>query len=211
MKKNSLPFIIFAFLLFVMPSLSFAYDENAPDDQYLFQNEEDVARGFIWDLSPQIIKENEKATFIGESEEGTIFFIDNIYGEKSTIAYNFDSEKLSRIVIFSEKVYRDFEQRITDLLTLQSILSTRYGPPTQENFIWRDPGAPYKPKDWGMAVYSGDLRISIFWQQPNQDIILSLSNSIPFEPELKITFQKTNQNMLSNDNDLAPSFSDSLF
>lgn len=177
------------------PTKSFAYDLNADRDEYLFQSEDDVTRGFVWGLSPEIIKSYEKGTFIGETDEGDLFFLDKIFGIRSTIGYLFKDKKLSKITVFNEKFYTQPQDRINDLLTLQTILTERYGQPVREDFIWKNEKEKNFPNNWGWAVYTSDLAIRIIWQTKDTNIYLDLITREQFEPKFSVTFERANNSL----------------
>lgn len=173
-------------------AISYAYDLEADKDEYLFQSEDDLIRGFVWGLSPEIIKEYEKGTFVGETEDGDLFFLDKIFGVRSTIGYLFKDKKLSKITVFNEKFYSQPQDRITDLLTLQAILTNRYGEPSREDFIWQNDVEKNFPNNWGWAIYTGDLAIRILWQTKTENIFINLMTKEQYEPKFSLTYERVN-------------------
>ena len=178
-----------------------AYNFEEQNKEYLFQSEDDLVRGFVWGLSPELIKEFEKGTFMEATDDGAMFFLDRILGVKSTIAYRFSQNKLARVSIFNEKFYSDPQGRIDDLLTLQTYLTERYGEPARESFIWKEGLNKNNPEKWGWAVYMADLSVEIIWQTNDANIILDLSAKEAFEPEMTLTFEQSQNNEIGQDLD----------
>ncbi len=209
-KKLNLFFLLILLTCsyFAEGGISHAYDLEADKNEYLFQSDDDVLRGFVWGLSPDIIRSFEKGTFVGETDEGDLFFLDKIFGIRSTIGYLFKNEKLSKVTVFNEKFYSQPQDRITDLLTLQAILTKRYGQPSQENFIWQDDKNKNFPDDWGWSIYTGDLAIRIIWQTDNENIYIDLITREKYEPKFSLTFERANNGAVEmpsgQDNDFFP-------
>jgi len=187
-------FLILLSLLSFGIEKAYAYDLKKVDKQYLFLDNDDIVRGFVWGLPSSIILQNEKGTYVqpeGEdTSEESVFFVDRILGVRSAIGYEFDESGLSRVRIFNEKFYKNPQDRINDLLTMQTYLTDRYGPPTEENFTWRNPREKNYPDNWGAAVYRGDLRIDILWENEESFTRLSLGNREIYKPEISLVFER---------------------
>ena len=170
-------------------STAIAYDLEKKDKEYIFAGAQDDVRGFVWSLPRSVIKENEKGVFIDETEEGSLVYVDNIMGVKSTIGYEFLDDKLWRVKIFSEKKYIYQQDRIDDLLLLQQKFTERFGEPTLEEFIWKKPYEKNFPEYWGWAVFRSELDIRILWQTKTGNFSIMLDSAALFEPELIMTFE----------------------
>lgn len=194
--KKKYKFCAFSALLittlfsFVLANRAFAYDFDKVEEEYLFQSDDDIVRGFVWGLSPEIIKEYEKGVFLEAPEDGVMFFLDNVLGVRSTISYNFKDDQLSRITFFNEKYYKEPQDRIDDLLALQAYLSDRYGAPVQQSFNWDKGFGKGFPEKWGWAVYIADLDIRILWQTEEMNIFIDLGALEMFEPQMSLTFER---------------------
>ena len=161
---------------------------TAKEQALLEKDLDGVLRGFIWGLPPTAILENEKGTFVGE-ENGALFYLDYIRGIRCTIGYEFDDNKLWRARIFVEKQYSDPQERIRDLLTIQTDLNKRFGQPVSENFKWLEDTDKDWPDSWGWAVYRGELFISVKWQTPESDVELKLGAPETYLPEMSIIYE----------------------
>ena len=172
---------------------SYAYVFEDNEKEYLFSSEDDVVRGFIWGLPPEIITEGEKGTFIGNEIESkgeqVTFFIDKIFNVRSTIGYEFKNDKLWRVKVFNEKKYHDPQDRIEDLLKIQNYFTERYGDPIQENFFWKNNEQRNTVDNWGWALYRGNLAIEMLWQTVDSNIRISLKSPEPLDPEFIIIFE----------------------
>ncbi|MEM6812108.1 MAG: hypothetical protein AAF549_06550 [Pseudomonadota bacterium] len=162
-------------------------------EDYLFQGREDIVRGFTWDLPKSIIKQNEKGQLMDETDQA-LFFFDFVRGARAAIGYEFtDEDQLWRVSVFNEHNYKNPQDRIEDLLSMQVILERRYGEPTEERFLWRNERGQNIPEYWGYAVYQANLAIEIIWKFEETDVILSLKSPRLYEPEFKIDFEKRSE------------------
>lgn len=179
---------------------------SVADQALLNKDLSGAVRGFVWGLSPTVILENERGTFMDE-ENGRLFYLDNIRGLKSTIGYEFDDNQLSRAQIFIEKRFTDPQDRIESLLTIQTDLNKRFGEPVVQDFRWRNEREKNFPENWGWAVYRGELFITLQWQNEQTDVTAYLGAKKQFSPELSVTYesravkaakaQSTKRNLLS--------------
>lgn len=197
LKKNKIfisLLVLFGAFIFFAP-LSYAYNIEDNEGEYMFIGNDDVVRGFIWGLTPELIRAPaEKGTFIGkevtEGDTEVAFFIDKIWGIRHTIGYEFDeNRKLWRVRLFNEKEYHYPQGRMEDLLTLQNYFTERYGPPVEENFFWKNNEQFNKVENWGWALYRGNLRVDMLWQSEESNIRISLKSPEPLNPEFTIVFE----------------------
>jgi hypothetical protein len=161
-----------------------------------YENEDEIAdqanvRGFIWGLPKEIIKAEEQANFAEKSEDGKIlYYVDRIRGIKSSINYEFDNNKLTRVRIFSEKSYFYPQMRMDDLIKIKRDLDKRFGEPLEQNFIWT--GDDYDkdyPKMWGYAILGGNLQIVITWQDAETFVTAYAGTKNGTRPVLFVTYE----------------------
>lgn len=156
-------------------------------------------RGFIWGLPPEIIKQEEKGSFVEQDEEGRLFFVDMMLGMKVSITYEFENNKLIRAQIFSEKKYPYPQERIEDLVKIKKNISLQLGEPKQENFKWiKDTDKQY-PESWGWSVYRGDLIIDIVWDTPDSYVTTYLGAPKPFSPVFVVTYEDARTKKFKSD------------
>ena len=141
-------------------------------------------RGFVWGLSPAVVKEGEKGTFVEEGENGTLFFVDEIDGVRYSITYEFDDDKLYRAQIFSEKKYTRPQARVEDMVEMKRYLDSRFGDPVSEDFEWKSDRDKKFPNQWGWSIYNGSLIINIKWQDQETAATAYLGSPKPYKPVL---------------------------
>lgn len=179
-KRGSINLRYFLICLLCFAFAAPSYAQQNLDDDLVF-------RGFIWGLSKETIKENEKATFMSE-EEDKLFFLDIIDGRRSTIGYEFLNNKLWRTKIFVEKTYYNPQDRIDDLLSIQEKITQKFGAPTEENFQWFDKSQINDFYGWGWAVYRAELVMTSVWQKGNTEVQTYLGAKEKFLPNLIVTY-----------------------
>jgi hypothetical protein len=187
MYKKNRNFTALILMAFFFLSCSAWAQEEKPTS--LISPNEPIFRGFIWDLPPEIIMANEEGTFVGE-EGGIYFYIDEHEDQRVTIGYEFRDNQLWRGRIYSEKHYVRPQDRLDALLAIQQDLTTRYGPPLREEFIWKNNFERNHPENWGWAVYRGHLEVFINWEAPETIITAYLGATEPLEPRLYVTYEK---------------------
>jgi len=160
--------------------LTYADDEEILDQAHV--------RGFIWGLPSAIIQEEEKSIFV-EKDGDTLFYVDQIRGIRSSINYEFDNDKLSRVRIFSEKKYTVPQNRFEDLVKIKRDLVKRFGEPLEENFEWKSDQSKKYPNEWGWAVYRGHLIVTIKWQDAETAVTLYLGAKELGRPVLFVTYE----------------------
>ncbi len=156
-------------------------------------------RDFIWGVTPAIVKENETATFASE-DENFLFFIEELWGIRTIIGYEFSENKLVRGRLFLEKIYGDQAKRIEELITIQSDLEKRWGKPSSQLFRWKDDREKDYPKYWGWAIYRAELDIKVTWEVGDTEVILFTGASQPHKPEISIDYaSKTHLKKIQTD------------
>ena len=145
-------------------------------------------RGFVWGLPPTVILENEKATFVG-NDEGILFFLDEVWGERATIGYEFMDNKLYRAKIFIEKEYSNRQRPLDDLMRIRADLVKTYGEPVSEKFVWHNEREKNFPPAWGWAIFRSELEIIAQWQDEETLITAYLGSPKIFETELSVTYE----------------------
>ncbi len=168
---------IFTYILLALCFLSaptMAREKEPLPDTYANENEifdQAHVRGFIWGLPKEIIKAEEEATFVEESEDGTIlFYYDVIRDMKVSINYEFEDNKLARVRIFSEERYVKAQERLDDFITIKRDLEKRFGPPEGEEFVWRDRREENFPERWANTILFGHLDIVIRWETTETNV-----------------------------------------
>jgi hypothetical protein len=146
-------------------------------------------RGFIWGLPPSVIKDKEPGHFVEEADDGTLFFVDKIDGLKSSLTYEFEDNKLSRVRIFSERTYTRPQDRIRDLTKVKRYLDARFGEPLKEDFEWKSDRDKKFPNQWGWTVYRGDLNITITWADEETFVTGFLGSKRPYQPALFFVYE----------------------
>lgn len=170
-----------------------AYFIAIPTSLNAMEDYPELFRGFIWGLTPEIVKEEERSTFIDEdtSAAGTILlYIDKIDGKKHSISYSFVDNKLSKIVIGNEKKYLKDQDRIDDLVKWNNMISETYGEPISEDMKWRPSEDRDKPDRWGWAVYRGELFITTQWRKGDTLVTTYLGATEKYFPKLTLTYEK---------------------
>lgn len=183
-------FIAILLISFLVPIAGRAETKKTPtpeQEAILKKDLTGVLRGFVWGLSRTVILENEQAPFMGE-ENGTLLYLDYIRGIKSTIAYEFEDDKLWRARIFIEKKYSVMQDRINDLLLVNEDLTRRFGEPVKEEFLWKDKAEKNLPENWGWAVYRGELFITIVWQNKETEVTAYLGAKKLYNPVFNVTY-----------------------
>jgi hypothetical protein len=178
-------FFVFLILAFSVPAFAQDTSQKIP------------VRGFIWGLPKEIIKENEKGTFVGEEvdeETGevgdTLFFLDIIHGIRTTIGYEFKENRLWRVRIFIEKRYFDPKDRLEDLLTIQTDLNIRFGKPVSEEMKWVDKREMNYPDSWGWAIFRGELFMTSVWRNKETEVTSYLGAKEKYKPILSVTYEQ---------------------
>lgn len=164
---------------------------NAMDDSY-----PELFRGFIWGLPPDIVREEERSTFIDEetSPAGTILlYIDTIDEKKHSISYSFTDNELSKIIIKNEKKYMEDQKRVEDLVKWNNEISKTYGKPISEEMKWRPSEDKDKPDRWGWAVYRGELFITTQWRKGDTLVTTYLGARKKYSPQLTLTYEKISE------------------
>jgi len=144
-------------------------------------------RGLIWGLPPEIVKQHEKTTFLGQ-EGNYLLYLDEIYGLRTTISYGFKDDKLAHVQYFMNKKYFIHQKRLDDFMMIKQGLIAQYGQPVDEDLIWRNRETQNFPDEWGWGVYRGELFIKTYWQTSDTNIVLYLGAKTPYKPQLFVTF-----------------------
>ncbi len=183
--------VILALFLIVSVFCSISYAQEIEkltyEDASEILDQADV-RGFVWGLPRSIILEEEKAIFVEESN-GALFYVDTIRGIRSSITYEFEDDKLYRVRIFSEKKYPRPQDRMEDLVKIKRDLVKRFGDPKEEKFEWLNDTDKKYPESWGVAVYRGDLSITINWDGTRSDVSAYIGSYKPYKPVLLVTYE----------------------
>jgi hypothetical protein len=165
----------------IRPPISLEMRERIVDEAHV--------RGFIWGLPPSVIKEQEAGIFVEQADDGTLFFVDTIDDMKSSLTYEFENDKLSRVRIFSERTYNRPQDRINDLAKVKRYLDARFGDPIKEDFEWKSDRDKKFPDQWGWAVYRGELNITITWGDAETFVTAFLGSKKPFRPALFFIYE----------------------
>ena len=192
------------------PSIGVYAQETQKKLSQEYQKEMSV-RGFIWGLSKDIIKENERGTFIENPEDAendeagnTLFFLDKIRGLRSTIGYEFEDNKLWRVRIFIEKKYFYQQERLDDLLTIQADLNARFGKPVVEEMKWLNKRELNYPASWGWAIFRGEMIMTSVWRNKDTEVTTYLGAKEKYSPILSVTYEhlptKLKQEQAKQDN-----------
>jgi hypothetical protein len=188
-------FFIFLLLMYASPAMA----------------QEMPVRGFIWGLPKEVIKENERGTFVESSDDqqtdragDTLFFIDKIRGLYSSIGYEFQNNKLWRVRIFIEKKYFEPSDRLDDLLTIQADLNARFGIPVAQEMKWVDKREMNYPDSWGWAIFRSELFMTSIWRDEYTEVTAYLGAKEKYKPILSVTYEdlptKLKQEQLKQDN-----------
>lgn len=156
--------------------------------QEVAPSEDTALRGFIWGLPKGIIRQNEKGTFMAE-EGDTLFFLDTIRGLRTTIGYEFQDNKLWRAKVFIEKSYFEQQERLDDLLTIQTDLNNRFGAPVVEEMKWIKEREKDYPESWGWAIFRGELLMTSIWRNSKTEATTYLGATEKFKPILSVTYE----------------------
>lgn len=179
-------------MFFVFSGLAIAQDDAPIVGTYADQDEIlDMAdvRGFIWGLPPDIIKKEEKGTFVQEDPDGTLYYVDRARGIKFSITYEFKDNKLYKVQMFSVEKYSVPQKRIDDLIKIKRDLDQRFGEPIKEDFNWVKDYNKKHPDQWGWAVYSQDLFITMEWQNTHSFVTAYLGTPKMYDTVLAVTFE----------------------
>lgn len=163
-------------------------EDLTPEDLALLEKDFTGAlRGFVWGLSPTVILENERGTFMGE-ENGSLLYLDYIRGLKSTIGYEFLDNKLWKARIFIEKEYVDQQNQLRDLMVIAEDLTKRLGEPVKEEFRWVKDREKNFPDKWGWAIYRSELFVTLAWEDEETIAIATLGAEKLYDPQLVVTY-----------------------
>ena len=165
-----------------------------PQDRALLTKDlSGVVRGFIWEVPPTVILENETGQFMDRFGDNLMYLAQFKLGDfidfKSTISYEFQNNKLWRVHVINEEHYPRPQDRIELLGEIQKELETKFGKPVSEEFKWYDDKDKNWPQSWGWAVYRGDLFITIKWQTPNTTVSLSLGAKEELQPRIDLVYE----------------------
>lgn len=131
-------------------------------------------RWFIWGVPPDDVIKYEKVVLFQEME-GALFFVDEINGIKTLITYEFDHGRLWRVTYdFQKQDYPEPQKIIDDYVSMEILLSQRYGDPVKKTTLWKDDYYKDKHNRWGLAVYNGHLELGMLWQDERTDAIMTL-------------------------------------
>ncbi len=175
-------------VLEILPSQKFIEQKDTQKENKLISlGNKDIVRGLFFGLPKEIVKEYESFIPSGEEENGLIY-IDDMWGFKSSIGYEFLSDRLWRIKIINEKRYADPTKRIPDIIAIQTALEEKFGQPTSENFIWLDDVEKDFPQYWGWALHRKELKINVIWEFEDAQIKLIAEACVRSKPEVRVEF-----------------------
>jgi len=139
-----------------------------PDKPYDF-------RKANWNMSKMEVEATEPLIPI-KKDENSIVYEDNIYGLKCAIIYSFDNDKLLRGTIIITETHNDLNLYINDFNNIKNIMTYKYGKPSEENLVWRNPEFKENIQMWGEAIKLGHLIIYSKWIYDNVLIHLQISS-----------------------------------
>jgi len=146
------------------------------------------ARGFIWGVTKEDVREYAPGMYF-DTHENALFFLEDILEDVRTIVtYEFTEEgSLWRVRMDVEERYTRPQSAVEDFFAYLKEMEETYGPPTAEDYDWTDPEDQKYPEEWGWIVYAGDLTIRYFWQTPETEIIMTLQGG-DLDSEFFVTY-----------------------
>jgi hypothetical protein len=131
-------------------------------------------RWFIWGVPPDDVIKYEKVILF-EEVNGTLFFVDDVYGIKTLISYEFYKNRLWRVTYdFQKDDYPNPQTVIDDYVSTEIMMNKRFGEPKARETLWKNDYYKDKHNRWGLAVYNGYLELRMMWENERTQAVMSL-------------------------------------
>lgn len=174
-EKSAIRLAILALSFLAMSQMAIAVE--APD----FRN----AR---WGMTMNQVAESEEIVLIPLSEHPVLAGSVTVASMKSNVYFEFVDSQLSEAFYVFLDTHVNENLYITDFEKLRELLTLKYGPPGEDEMIWRRDLRRDKQDQWGFAVVCGDLIYRAEWDTPRTRIVLSLSGD-NFEAFHSLTYE----------------------
>ena len=176
-------------------------DESLPEEkvEVILKTPEPIVdptfRKVKWGMSKEEVISYESAGSKIHDQETVLGYTDiTVGGLKTYVGYVFIDNKLYRgVYVFDEKRVNE-DRSITDSNSLQAILTSKYGNPSEDKITWLDKSDYYKDKP-GHAVQMGKLIYYSKWETGETEIYLSLIGE-NYTPKLRIEYDSTDPELL---------------
>ena len=122
-----------------------------------------IFRNTKWGMSIEDVKKVEKLTISFENND-SLFVETSINGLICDSIYIFADNKLVRGRYFFKENHSNLNNYINDYMSIQELLTMKYGKPIDENQIWRDDLYKEDSDNWGMAIASGRMFFYSDWE-----------------------------------------------
>lgn len=169
--------ILVCILLVALFAAGYVLGADAPD----FRN----AR---WGMTMNQVAESEEIVLIPLSEHPVLAGSVTVASMKSNVYFEFVDSQLSEAFYVFLDTHVNENLYITDFEKLRELLTLKYGPPGEDEMIWRRDLRRDKQDQWGFAVVCGDLIYRAEWDTPRTRIVLSLSGD-NFEAFHSLTYE----------------------
>lgn len=126
-------------------------------------------RGFTWGTTKEVVQANESATLISV-DNVSLKYEGSVGDYDAMIYFNFLSTgELAKGGYSIREVYINPQNYVEDFTSIDNILTGLYGSPVSQDEVWVNELYKDSPRDWGLALESGDLSLySIFSNEKTQ-------------------------------------------
>lgn len=147
-------------------------------------------RNANWGMSKEEVKLSEtEGILFTEADDMLAYDGVIVSGLKSALGYLFNlNNELFGVNYVITEPHSNKTAFIADYNTLKEKLTTKYGPPDEDEEIWKDDLWMDKPEDWGLAIVTGDLMYYCTWHTSNLTIFLELSGD-NYKVDFKLMYQ----------------------
>ena len=130
-------------------------------------------RKSVWGMTQGEVKKTEKAEII-DAEADTLCYQGEVAGLDCFVFYYFTDGKLSSSGYGVTEEHMNKNGYIDDYDKLKTLLSKKYGKPTDDDVIWKNDLYKDDYQDWGFAVSMGQLVYQSAWENEKTRILLYL-------------------------------------
>lgn len=122
-----------------------------------------------WGMSPDEVKASEPLE-VAHSNEEMIGYKTRVLQKDVLLVYIFADKKLVRSKYILAESHSNKTDFIQDYKDFQKILTEKYGKPRNDETIWKDDLYKKNPREWGMAVATGQLLYYSVWDTSDSQI-----------------------------------------
>lgn len=128
--------------------------------------------GLAWGMTMDDVLKIHPAP--AERAPNALYYKTNINGNDAIASASFVGNKLSDVTYVFHVEHANNLSYVNDFTSMDTLLTQKYGKPTEARLIWTDDLYRNDPSEWGMAVVTGRLTYRSEWVTARSKIIHAL-------------------------------------